>query len=152
MASQLTQWKTGNKVWLLSLTRKATETSMSNSSQSPGEKPSLEVPTTAPPKSESAEESDDASPIYAFDDDIPQARHFPVITLVLSLDDPAEPNHVDLGSVPPQIAAAALTAIADQLRKLSWPSRITYAGQTVFDPAQMLPDFDDDDDDDFTLD
>jgi len=44
-----------------------------------------------------------------------------------------------------------MTAIADQLRKLSWPSRITYAGQTVFDPAQMLPDFGDDDDDDFDL-
>ena len=127
------------------------ETSMANSSQSPGEKPALEVPTTTPPESDPAESSTESSTFYAFDDDIPQARHLPIITLVLSLDDPAEPNHVDLGSVPPQIAAAAMTAIADQLRKLSWPSRITYAGQTVFDPAQMLPDFGDDDDDDFDL-
>ena len=114
---------------------------MSNSSQSPEEKPSSEVTTT---QFETQDET--ASPNFAFDDDIPQAIHFPVITVVLSLDDPSEPNHVDLGTVPPQIAAAALQSMSAQLRKLSWPSRVTYAGQTVFDPAQMLPDFDDEDD------
>ena len=111
---------------------------MSNSSQSPGEKPSSEVSTTP---YEAGLEQTTAN--FAFDDDIPQAKHFPVITIVLSLDDPSEPNHVDLGTVPPQIAAASLQSISNQLRKLSWPSRVTYAGQTVFDPAQMLPEFDD---------
>jgi hypothetical protein len=53
-----------------------------------------------------------------------------------------------LGSVPPQIAAAALEGIARQLARLSWPSRVTYAGQTIFDPAQMFPDVDDDNDED----
>ena len=114
---------------------------MSNSSQSPGEKQSLEAPTTQQTPAQPTAE-------YAFDDDIPQARHFPIITIVLSLDDPGEPNHVDLGSVPPQIAAAALEGISSQLRRLSWPSRVSYAGQTIFDPAQMFPDMDDDDDDD----
>ncbi|BCV00213.1 MAG: hypothetical protein CM15mV33_740 [uncultured marine virus] len=33
------------------------------------------------------------------ENDIPRANHFPVTTIVLSLDDPSEPNHVDLGSV-----------------------------------------------------
>ena len=113
---------------------------MSNSSQSPGEKQSLEAPTTQQPLQPAAE--------FAFDHDIPQARHFPIITIVLSLDDPGEPNHVDLGSVPPQIAAAALEGIARQLLRLSWPSRVTYAGQTIFDPAQMFPDLDDDEIDD----
>tara|TARA_R100001530_G_scaffold126852_1_gene95859 strand:+ start:372 stop:740 length:369 start_codon:yes stop_codon:yes gene_type:complete len=113
---------------------------MSNSSQSPGEKPSSEVTTTP---------LEDEGPTLeygiSFEEDIPQAKHFPVITIVLSLDDPSEPNHVDLGTVPPQIASASLFSIASQLKKLSWPSRVTYAGQTVFDPAQMLPDLDDDD-------
>ena len=120
---------------------------MSNSSQSPGEKPSSEVTTTP---------LEDEGPALeygiSFDDDIPQAKHFPVITIVLSLDDPSEPNHVDLGTVPPQIAAASLISIASKLKKLSWPSRVTYAGQTVFDPAQMLPDLDDDNLDDDDLD
>jgi len=30
------------------------------------------------------------------------------------------------------------------LKKLTWPSRVTYAGQTIFDPEQMMPDMDDD--------
>ena len=109
---------------------------MSNLSQSPEGKPSLEA-TTTPPEDESA-------PLY--DEGIPQASHFPIITIVLSLDDPAEPNHVDLGSVPPQIAAGALEGIANHLKKLTWPSRVTYAGHTIFDPEQMMPDMDDDED------
>ena len=118
---------------------------MSNSSQSPEGKPSLEAPTIP-------QESEEEAHKFSFDDDIPQAKHFPVITIVLSLDDPSEPNHVDLGSIPPQIAACALDSISNQLRRLSWPSRVTYAGQTVFDPAQMLPDFDDSDDEPFAID
>ena len=114
---------------------------MSNSSPSQEGKPSLEAPTTQPPLVQPTAE-------FTFDDDIPQARHFPIITIVLSLDDPGEPNHVDLGSIPPQIAAAALEGIARQLTRLSWPSRVTYAGQTIFDPAQMFPDMDDDNDED----
>jgi hypothetical protein len=62
------------------------------------------------------------------------------------LDDPSEPNHVDLGSVPPQIAAGALEGIANHLKKLTWPSRVTYAGQTIFDPEHMMPDMDSDED------
>ncbi len=84
------------------------------------------------------------------DDDIPQAKDFPVITIVLSLDDPSEPNHVDLGSIPPAIAAGALEGIATHLKRLTWPSRVTYAGQMIFDPSLALPSngFDDMDDDD----
>lgn len=81
-----------------------------------------------------------------FDDDIAQANHFPVITIVLSLDDPSEPNHVDLGSVPPQIAAAAFRSLSIQLEKLSWPSKVSYAGQTIFDPSKLVAGMDDDDD------
>jgi len=96
---------------------------MSNSSPSPEAKQSSAALTT-PPEEE-----------CGFDYDIPQSKAFPVITIVLSFDDPSEPNHVDLGSVPPQIAAAALARISQELGRLSWPSRVTYAGQTVFDPT-----------------
>ncbi|MBO92398.1 MAG: hypothetical protein CMM27_10830 [Rhodospirillaceae bacterium] len=119
---------------------------MSNSSQSPGEKPSSEVSTTP------SEEEERVRPTLAFDDDIPQANQFPIITIVLALDDPSEPNHVDLGSVPPQIAAAVFRTMATQLEKLSWPSRVTYAGQTVFEPSALIPQFDEDEDDDDDLD
>tara|TARA_Y100000401_G_scaffold112845_1_gene112760 strand:- start:57 stop:236 length:180 start_codon:yes stop_codon:yes gene_type:complete len=51
-----------------------------------------------------------------------------------------------LGSVPPQIAAAAFKSIAYQLEKLSWPSRVSYAGQTIFDPAKLIEEFGGDDD------
>ena len=107
---------------------------MSNLSQSPEGKPSLEASTSLP------------IPDFNLEDDVPQAKHFPIITIVLSIDDPGEPNHVDLGSVPPQIAAAALESISSQLKRLAWPSRVTYAGQMVFDPLAMTPDFDDEDD------
>ena len=110
---------------------------MSNSSQSPEEKPSLEESIILPKTKDSLTD--------AFDDDIAQANHFPVITIVLSLDDPAEPNHVDLGSIPPQIAAAAFRSLSVQLEKLSWPSKVSYAGQTIFDPSKLMPEFDEDD-------
>jgi len=111
---------------------------MSNSSQSHGARPSSAESTTEPELQ------------VEFDDDIPQAKDFPVITIVLSLDDPSEPNHVDLGSIPPGIAAGALEGIANHLKRLSWPSRVTYAGQTIFDPSLVistddLDDFDDGD-------
>ncbi len=109
---------------------------MSNSSPSPEGSQSSEATTSPLPE-------DGKAPL--FDEGIPQARHFPVITIVLSLDDPGEPNHVDLGSVPPQIAAGALEGIANHLKKLTWPSRVTYAGHTIFDPEQMMPNMDDDD-------
>ena len=108
---------------------------MSNSSPSPEERQSLEESITQP-----------TNPFNSFDEDIPQASHFPVITVVLSLDDPSEPNHVDLGSVPPQIAAAVFKSLSHQLEKLSWPSVISYAGQTIFDPAKLISDFVDGDD------
>jgi hypothetical protein len=111
---------------------------MSNSSPSPEGSQSSEATTTPEPETEQSD-------VPLFEDAIPQARHFPVITIVLSLDDPGEPNHVDLGSVPPQIAAGALESIASHLKKLTWPSRVTYAGHTIFDPEQMIPDMDDDD-------
>jgi len=114
-----------------------TEILMSNSSPSPEERQSLEESITQP-----------KTDIFSNDleNDIPRANHFPVITVVLSLDDPSEPNHVDLGSVPPQIAAAAFKSISYQLEKLSWPSRVSYAGQTIFDPAKLIEDFTGDDD------
>ena len=112
---------------------------MSNSSQSPEERLSLEESTTQPTEPEQTFS-------YELDEDIPRASHFPVITIVLSLDDPSEPNHVDLGSVPPQIAAAACRSISQQLEKLSWPSRVSYAGQTIFDPERIIADLEDDTD------
>ena len=48
--------------------------------------------------------------------------------------------------MPPQIAAAAFKSIAYQLEKLSWPSRVSYAGQTIFDPAKLIEEFGGDDD------
>ncbi len=96
---------------------------MSNSSQSPEVRPSSAGSTTQPEGQ------------GGFDDEIPQATHFPVITIVLSFDDPSEPNHVDLGSVPPMVAASALKRIASELECLAWPSRVTYGGQVVFDPT-----------------
>ena len=129
-ADRSTQWKTGSRAWPWTHTRKVTGILMSNSSQSPGEKPSSEVTTTPSDDDESV-----VRPTVSFDDDIPQATQFPIITIVLALDDPSEPNHVDLGSVPPQIAAAVFRTMATQLEKLSWPSRVTYAGQTVFEPV-----------------
>lgn len=111
---------------------------MSNSSQSHEARPSSADTTTEPNLQ------------VELDDDIPQAKDFPVITIVLSLDDPSEPNHVDLGSIPPAIAAGALEGIATHLKRLTWPSRVTYAGQMIFDPSLALPSngFDDMDDDD----
>jgi len=133
MVGLSTQWKTGSRALLWSLMRKAITISMSNSSPSPEAKQSSEGSTT-PPEEE-----------CGFDYDIPQSKAFPVITIVLSFDDPSEPNHVDLGSVPPQIAAAALARISQELGRLSWPSRVTYAGQTVFDPTMNYTDDDDED-------
>ena len=48
--------------------------------------------------------------------------------------------------MPPQIAAAAFRSISQQLEKLSWPSRVSYAGQTIFDPERIIADLEDDTD------
>jgi len=113
---------------------------MSNSFQSPEARPSSEASTTKPEEYE------------GFDSEIPQASEFPVITIVLSFDDPSEPNHVDLGSVPPMVAAAALARISKELSCLHWPSRVTYGGTVVFDPmkhASRFESWEDKEDDDF---
>ena len=125
---------------------------MSNWFQSPEARQSSEASTTKPEEEE----------YEGFDSEIPQASEFPVITIVLSFDDPSEPNHVDLGSVPPMVAASALARIAKELNCLHWPSRVTYGGTVVFDPVKHSNRFeswdndeetdeDDYDDDEFDL-
>ena len=68
----------------------------------------------------------------AFQDD--GDLNFPVITISVSHDDLNEPIHVDLGSIPPFIAASVLEKVATVL-KMSVPApRITFKGIVLVEP------------------
>jgi len=82
---------------------------------------------------------------------------FPVITISVSNDDLEEPIHVDLGSVPPFIAAAVLEKVASILKSTVPAPRITFKGTVLVEPIgtgsltlieQLFDDFNDDEDDD----
>lgn len=89
--------------------------------------------------------------IFANDMDM----NFPVITISLSYDDPKEPVHVDLGSVPPFIAAAIFEQILDSMQDLMVSPKVTFKGVTLLEADSFygdlelsLSDDDDIDDDD----
>jgi len=82
---------------------------------------------------------------------------FPVITISVSNDDLEEPIHVDLGSVPPFIAAAVLEKVASILKSTVPAPKITFKGMVLVEPIgtgsltlieQLFDDFQDDEDDD----
>ncbi len=92
--------------------------------------------------------------VTAFDED--GDLRFPVITISVSNDDLEEPIHVDLGSVPPFIAAAVLEKVASILKSTVPPPRITFKGTVLVEPVgtgsialieQLFDDFQDDEDD-----
>lgn len=59
---------------------------------------------------------------------------FPVITISVSHDDLNEPIHVDLGSIPPFVAAAVLDKVASILKAASPAPRITFKGNILVEP------------------
>lgn len=59
---------------------------------------------------------------------------FPVITISVSNDDLEEPIHVDLGSVPPFVAAAVLEKVASVLRVAVPAPKITFKGNVLVEP------------------
>jgi CO dehydrogenase/acetyl-CoA synthase gamma subunit (corrinoid Fe-S protein) len=74
----------------------------------------------------------------AFQDD--GDLNFPVITISVAHDDLNEPVHVDLGSIPPFVAAAVLEKVADVLKMAVPAPRITFKGHVLvepFDPQAM---------------
>lgn len=96
------------------------------------------------PDEEKAKEKD----IFANDMDM----KFPVITISLSYDDPVEPIHVDLGSVPPFIASAIFEKILDVMQDLEVGPKVTFKGVTLLDAESFYGDLDFDFTDDDELD
>lgn len=66
-----------------------------------------------------------------FDDEDIQ---FPVITISVSHDDLEEPIHVDLGSIPPFVAAAVLEKVASVLKTAVPAPKITFKGNVLVEP------------------
>lgn len=59
---------------------------------------------------------------------------FPVITISVSHEDLREPIHVDLGSVPPLVAAVVLEKVALELKMTVPPPKITFKGVVLTEP------------------
>lgn len=59
---------------------------------------------------------------------------FPVITISVSHDDLDEPIHVDLGSIPPFVAAAVLEKVASILKTAVPAPKITFKGNVLVEP------------------
>lgn len=59
---------------------------------------------------------------------------FPVITISVSHDDLDEPVHVDLGSIPPFVAAAILEKVASVLKFAVPAPKITFKGNIIAEP------------------
>lgn len=59
---------------------------------------------------------------------------FPVITISVATDDMDEPIHVDLGSVPPFVAAAVLDKVASILKTAVPAPKITFKGNVLVEP------------------
>lgn len=76
---------------------------------------------------------------------------FPVITISLSYDDPKEPIHVDLGSVPPFVAAAIFEQVIDIMEDLKVGPKVTFGGKVLIEAEGLYGDleltFGDDEDD-----
>lgn len=70
--------------------------------------------------------------VAAFSDD--GDLTFPVITISVSHDDLDEPVHVDLGSIPPFVAAAILEKVASVLKFAVPAPRITFKGNIIAEP------------------
>ena len=84
--------------------------------------------------------------------DIFENDNFPVITISLSYDDPKEPIHVDLGSVPPFVAASIFEQIRDVMEDLKVGPKGTFGGKVLIEAEMLYGDleltFGDDEDDD----
>jgi hypothetical protein len=73
-------------------------------------------------------------------DDIP----FSAITIVF--DNETGVPHLDLGSIPPAAAIAIFEHIADEIRDMLPPTRITYKGEVISDVEMVDVEFEDDED------
>ena len=62
---------------------------------------------------------------------------FPVITISVSNEDLREPIHVDLGSIPPFIAAAVLEKIVEELKMITPSPKITFQGAILSGPLDI---------------
>ena len=74
-----------------------------------------------------------------------ESEFFPnmqIMTVVI--DEGDQPHRVDLGDVPPHVAAAVFRSIVESLEELILPPVITYKGDTIFDVAFEFMDDDDD--------
>jgi hypothetical protein len=59
---------------------------------------------------------------------------FPMITIAVSYEDLSEPIHVDLGSVPPFVAASVLEKVLEVMKQLVIGPKITFQGMTLAEP------------------
>lgn len=59
---------------------------------------------------------------------------FPVITISVSHDDLDEPIHVDLGSIPPFVAAAVLEKVVSMLKMAVPVPKIMFKGNVLIEP------------------
>jgi len=75
------------------------------------------------------------SPEFSDDQDI----RFPVITISVFNDDLNEPIHVDLGSVPPFVAATVLEKVASMLKTAVPAPKITFKGNVLIEPFSHGP-------------
>lgn len=82
-----------------------------------------------------------------------EGMDFPVITISVQYEDINEPVHVDLGSIPPFVAAAILEKVASSLKVMVSSPTITFKGAVLSDSSDpyltsfldMLENFMDDD-------
>lgn len=59
---------------------------------------------------------------------------FPMITISISYDDPDEPIHVDLGSIPPFVAVSVFERILDAMSNIAIGPKITFKGDVLAEP------------------
>jgi hypothetical protein len=59
---------------------------------------------------------------------------FPMITISISYDDPDEPIHVDLGSIPPFVAVSVFERILDSMSSIAIGPKITFKGDVLAQP------------------
>jgi len=72
--------------------------------------------------------------------DIFENDSFPVITISLSYDDPNEPIHVDLGSVPPFVASAIFEQILEVMEELKVGPKVTFGGKVLIEADSLYGD------------
>jgi hypothetical protein len=59
---------------------------------------------------------------------------FPMITISVSYDDPDEPIHVDLGSIPPFVAVSVFERILEAMSNIAVGPKITFKGDVLAQP------------------